>query len=60
MITHPISFVECRRIACNAGAIDPMRVASVLYYATDRADLEKSLEQLKSNEPTWFRQPRSQ
>jgi hypothetical protein len=57
---HPFSFAECKRIACSAGAIDPMRVASVLYHATDRPDLENALRQLKANEPTWFRQARHQ
>lgn len=55
MALHPISFVECKRIARSAGAVDPTRVASVLYHATDRADLENSLRQLVANEPTWFR-----
>jgi hypothetical protein len=55
---HPFPFAECKRIAYNAGAIDPLRVASVLYHAKDRADLENSLRQLRANEPAWFRQTR--
>jgi hypothetical protein len=60
MTTRLLTLTECKRIAYTAEAVDPMRVASVLCYATDRADLENSLRQLKANEPTWFQQARGQ